>query len=88
MCRSKTNNKGKHRLIHGNYAPSKNWKHSDRQKLESMSAAMADYEREIAGIEALGTFFPHNCINSFDYYNGIWVNEEELLEGMIANLPD
>lgn len=88
MCRSKTNNKGKHRLIYGNYAPSKNWKHSDRQKLESMSAAMADYEREITGIESLGAFFPHNCINSFDYYNGIWVNEEELLEGMIANLPD
>lgn len=88
MCRSKTNNKGKHRLIHGNYAPSKNWKHSDRQKLESMSAAMADYEREIAGIESLGASSPRNCINSFDYYNGIWVNEEELLEEMIANLPD
>jgi hypothetical protein len=46
MCRSKTNNKGKHRLIHGNYAPSKNWKHSDLQKIESADAAVADYEED------------------------------------------
>jgi hypothetical protein len=46
MCRNKTNNKGKHRLIHGNYAPSKNWKHSDLQKIESQDAAVADYEED------------------------------------------
>lgn len=46
MCRKKTNNKGKHRLIYGNHAPSKNWKHSDLQKIESMSAEIANYESE------------------------------------------
>ena len=43
MCRRKTNNKGKARLIHGNYAPSKNWKPSDRKKMESMN----EQEKEI-----------------------------------------
>ena len=43
MCRRKTNNKGKARLIHGNYAPSKNWKPSDRKKMESMD----EQEKEI-----------------------------------------
>lgn len=87
MCRNKTNNKGKHRLIHGNYAPSKNWKHSDRQKMESMDAAIADYEREMAGIETIGAYIPRR-INPLDYYDGIWADENELLEKMIADLPD
>jgi hypothetical protein len=52
MCRNKTNNKGKHRLIHGNYAPSKNWKHSDLQKLESADAAVAEYEQEETELRA------------------------------------
>lgn len=88
MCRSKTNNKGKHRLIHGNYSPSKNWKHSDKQKIESMNAAIADYEREITEIEALGTYFPRQ-LNAFEYYDDAnWAYENELLEKMIADLPD
>ena len=88
MCRSKTNNKGKHRLIHGNYAPSKNWKHSDRQKLDSMDAAIADYEREIARIKMYGSYFPRN-FNAFEYYGDAdWIYDDELLEKMIANLPD
>ena len=44
MCSIKTNNKGKNRLKHGNYLPSKNWKHSDLIKIESMCAK----EEEIA----------------------------------------
>lgn len=56
--------------------------------MDSMDAAIADYEREIAGIEAMGAFFPHNCINPLDYYDGIWADENELFEEMIANLPD
>lgn len=36
MCSKKTNNKGKNRLKHGNYYPSKNWKHSDQQKIDGM----------------------------------------------------
>lgn len=43
MCRTKTNNKGKHRKIHGNYAPSKNWKFSDLKKIESMNDATIDF---------------------------------------------
>ena len=50
MCSRKTNNKGKNRLKHGNYYPSKNWKYSDKQKIESMDAAIADYESEIADL--------------------------------------
>lgn len=46
MCRNKTNNKGKHRLIHGNYNPSKNWKYSDKQKIEGMDIEIAEYEYE------------------------------------------
>lgn len=69
MCRNKTNNKGEHRLIHRNYAPSKNWKHSDRQKINSMDAAVADYEQEVSSIKSLGFCFPR--INAFDadYYD-------------------
>ena len=50
MCSRKTNNKGKNRLKHGNYYPSKDWKHSDKQKLDSMDAAIADYECDIADL--------------------------------------
>lgn len=32
---TKTNNKGRHRKIHGNYAPSKNWSPSDTRKRDS-----------------------------------------------------
>lgn len=41
-CRSKVNNKGKHR----NYHPTKNWKHSDMMQIASMDAEIADYENE------------------------------------------
>ena len=34
-CSQKTNNKGKNRLKHGNYYPSKDWKHSDKIKIDS-----------------------------------------------------
>lgn len=37
MCSAKTNNKGKARLRSGNYDPSKNWKHSELQKIQSMN---------------------------------------------------
>lgn len=40
----------KNRLKHGNYYPSKDWKHSDKQKIESMDAAIADYECNIADL--------------------------------------
>ena len=47
MCSRKTNNKGKNRLKHGNYYPSKDWKHSDQQKIDSM-----DYkEAEVVELE-------------------------------------
>ena len=32
----KTNNRGRKRKIHGNYAPSKNWSIPDRRKIEEM----------------------------------------------------
>ena len=37
LCSAKTNNKGKARLRSGNYDPSKNWKHSELQKIQSMN---------------------------------------------------
>ena len=43
MCSQKTNNKGKNRLKHGNYYPSKNWKHSDLLKIESMEQSEKEY---------------------------------------------
>lgn len=43
MCSRKTNNKGKNRLKSGNYFPSKDWKHSDRQKIDSMDFKEKDY---------------------------------------------
>lgn len=44
MCSQKTNNKGKNRLKHGNYYPSKNWKHSDRIKIERMNFQLKDFD--------------------------------------------
>lgn len=44
MCSRKTNNKGKNRLKHGNYYPSKDWKHSDAQKIESAEQELQEYE--------------------------------------------
>lgn len=43
MCTRKTNNKGKNRLKHGNYYPSKDWKHSDAQKIESMDQELKEF---------------------------------------------
>lgn len=49
LCRCKTNNK--HRKVY--WQSSKMWKHSDLQKIESMNAAVADYECERDSYEAL-----------------------------------
>lgn len=46
MCSAKTNNKGKRRMLHGNYAPSKNWKYSDLQKKTMMDAQEDEYYNE------------------------------------------
>ena len=43
MCSRKTNNKGKNRLKHGNYYPSKDWKHSDLQKIQKMNDEIEEY---------------------------------------------
>lgn len=43
MCSRKTNNKGKNRLKHGNYYPSKDWKHSDLQKIQKMDDELKEY---------------------------------------------
>lgn len=45
ICRRKTNNKGRKRLIHGNYALSKNYKTSDLRR----QATMDDDELEYIG---------------------------------------
>ena len=46
MCSryKKTNNRGRKRKIHGNYAPSKNWSESDRRKLDEMEDQLLDNE--------------------------------------------
>ena len=46
MCsrNRKTNNRGRKRKIHGNYAPSKNWSESDRRKLDEMEEQLLDNE--------------------------------------------
>jgi hypothetical protein len=44
MCHVHTNNKGKNRRKHGNYFPSKYWKHSDLKKIQSMESQLFDYE--------------------------------------------
>lgn len=46
MCTRKTNNKGKNRLKHGNYYPSKDWKHSDLQKIQKMENEIKEYEMQ------------------------------------------
>ena len=44
MCCAKTRNKSyKRRHIYGNYAPSINYKHSDRKKIESMRDKAKEY---------------------------------------------
>lgn len=43
MCSRKTNNKGKNRLKHGNYHSSKDWKHSDLQKIQKMDNEIEEY---------------------------------------------
>ena len=43
MCSPKSNNKGKNRLKHGNYALSKNWKHSELCKRLAMIKQIEDY---------------------------------------------
>ena len=45
ICTRKTNNKGKNRLKHGNYYPSKDWKHSDLQKIQKMDDEIKEYEK-------------------------------------------
>ena len=42
ICSAKTKNKGRARLRRGNYAPSYNWKHSDKVKIERMEQALKD----------------------------------------------
>ena len=46
MCSryKKTNNRGRKRKIHGNYAPSKNWSESDRRKLDEIKDQLLDNE--------------------------------------------
>ena len=43
MCSAKTRNKGKRRRLHGNYAPSINYKHSDQKKVIAMNMQEKDY---------------------------------------------
>lgn len=42
-CSRKTNNKGKNRLKPGNYYSSKDWKHSDLQKIQEMDNQLKEY---------------------------------------------
>lgn len=46
LCSRKTNNKGKNRYKQGNYSPSKNWKISDRRKLDSLSFQVGEIGEE------------------------------------------
>lgn len=43
MCSPKTNNKGKRRLKHGNYYPSKYWKHSDLVRFLAAEEEMREW---------------------------------------------
>lgn len=47
-CYHKTNNKGKNRLKHGNYAPSYNPSQSERRQVEHMGDVQNDYECDSA----------------------------------------
>ena len=40
----KTNNKGKHRYLPKNYAPSKNWSPNDQRKIDEMEDQILDNE--------------------------------------------
>ena len=48
MCSrySKTTNKGKHRHLPGNYAPSTNWSPNDTIKLDSMDDDLKEWEAQ------------------------------------------
>jgi len=46
MCSAKTKNKGRRRFLHGNYAPSRNYKISDQRKINSMNDDIKNYEYE------------------------------------------
>ena len=43
MCSAKSNNKGKRRRLHGNYAPSWNPKKTERARQEAMDAEIQEY---------------------------------------------
>lgn len=42
-CSSKSKNKGKRRQLHANYAPSINWKISDKKKIISLEESLNNY---------------------------------------------
>lgn len=44
MCSPKTNNKGKRRTLHGNYAKSTNYKINDLRRLDSMLQDREEFE--------------------------------------------
>ena len=48
MCSrySKTNNRGRKRHIHGNYAPSKNWSLADTKRIEEMKEQIQELDYE------------------------------------------
>lgn len=48
MCKrfNKTNNRGRKRKIHGNYAPSKNWSVTDQKRLEEMKEQNLEFDIE------------------------------------------
>lgn len=48
MCKryNKTNNRGRRRKIHGNYAPSKNWSVQDERRIEEMNDQILDNEED------------------------------------------
>lgn len=45
LCSAKTRNKGKRRLLHGNYATSLNYKHSDMCKILSMEDELREFAK-------------------------------------------
>lgn len=45
MCSAKTRNKGKRRALSGNYAPSINYKISDRRKQDKLDFQLKEFEK-------------------------------------------
>ena len=43
LCRAKTNNKGRARTVHANYAPSKNWSIKDLRRLDEIKYEEEEY---------------------------------------------